>query len=35
MKARLDALIHPPSATGDEETYPAVPLLTDVREAVE
>jgi NitT/TauT family transport system ATP-binding protein len=35
MKARLDALIHPPAAAGDEDSYPAVPLLTDVREAVE
>jgi NitT/TauT family transport system ATP-binding protein len=35
MKARLDALIHPPAEAGDEEPYPAVPLLTDIRETVE
>jgi NitT/TauT family transport system ATP-binding protein len=35
MKARLDALIHPPTTIGDDETYPSVPLLTDVRETVE
>jgi NitT/TauT family transport system ATP-binding protein len=35
IKARLDALIHPPAEDGEEETYPAVPLLTDIREAVE
>ncbi|HVE23632.1 MAG TPA: ABC transporter ATP-binding protein [Acidocella sp.] len=35
-KARLEALIHPPSQHGDdEEAYPSVPLLTDVRDEVE
>ncbi len=36
-KARLEALIHPPSAQhGDEEeAYPSVPLLSDVRDEVE
>lgn len=35
-KARLEALIHPPAKQGDEEeAYPSVPLLTDVRDEVE
>jgi NitT/TauT family transport system ATP-binding protein len=35
-KARLEALIHPPARHGeDEEAYPSVPLLTDVRDEVE
>jgi NitT/TauT family transport system ATP-binding protein len=35
-KARLEALIHPPAKPGDEEeSYPSVPLLTDVRDEVE
>ena len=35
-KARLEALIHPPAKSGDEEeAYPSVPLLTDVRDEVE
>jgi NitT/TauT family transport system ATP-binding protein len=35
-KARLEALIHPPAKPGeDEEAYPSVPLLTDVRDEVE
>ncbi len=36
MKSRLEALIHPPAAATDEEdAYPQVPLLTDVRDEVE
>jgi NitT/TauT family transport system ATP-binding protein len=35
MKARLEALIHPPAADTEEESYPAVPLFTDVRDSVE
>jgi NitT/TauT family transport system ATP-binding protein len=35
MKARLEALIHPPADDGEEEAYPQVPLLTDVRDEVE
>ena len=35
-RERLEALIHPPSMPGDEEdTYPSVPLLSDVRDDVE
>ncbi len=34
MKARLEALIHPPGAA-DDEPYPEVPLLTDVLDSVE
>jgi NitT/TauT family transport system ATP-binding protein len=35
-KARLEALIHPPVKPGEEEdAYPSVPLLTDVRDEVE
>jgi len=35
-KARLEALIHPPAKPGEEEeTYPAVPLLTDARDEVD
>jgi NitT/TauT family transport system ATP-binding protein len=34
-KARLEALIHPPREEVEEEIYPAVPLLTDVRDSVE
>jgi NitT/TauT family transport system ATP-binding protein len=35
-KARLEALIHPPQGDADEEeAYPSVPLLTDVRDSVE
>jgi NitT/TauT family transport system ATP-binding protein len=35
-KARLEQLIHPPAKLGDEEDmYPSVPLLTDVRDEVE
>ncbi len=35
VKARLEALIHPPAAEDEEEAYPAVPLLTDVQDSVE
>lgn len=35
MKARLEALIHPPSNAQDEDAYPQVPLLTDVHDSVE
>jgi NitT/TauT family transport system ATP-binding protein len=35
MKARLEALIHPPSEVNEEESYPAVPVLSDVRDSVE
>jgi NitT/TauT family transport system ATP-binding protein len=35
MKARLEALIHPPTETQDEDSYPQVPLLTDVHDSVE
>jgi NitT/TauT family transport system ATP-binding protein len=35
MKARLEALIHPPNDNQDEDTYPQVPLLTDVQDSVE
>lgn len=35
MKARLEALIHPPSHAPDEDAYPQVPLLTDVHDSVE
>ena len=35
MKARLEALIHPPRDDSDEDSYPAVPVLTDVRDSVE
>jgi NitT/TauT family transport system ATP-binding protein len=36
IKARLDELIHPPALEGDEEeNYPAVPALSDVRDTVE
>ena len=35
IKARLEALIHPPAHESDEEPYPTVPLLTDVRDSVE
>ncbi len=35
-KARLEALIHPPVGLGEEdEVYPSVPLLTDIRDEVE
>ena len=34
-KARLEALIHPPKEDDEEEVYPSVPLLTDVRDSVE
>ena len=35
-KARLDELIHGPTETGgEEEIYPSVPLLTDIRDEVE
>jgi NitT/TauT family transport system ATP-binding protein len=35
-KARLEALIHPPTKPGEEEeVYPSVPLLTDVQDDVE
>ncbi len=34
-KARLEALIHPPTEDTEEESYPSVPLLTDVRDSVE
>jgi NitT/TauT family transport system ATP-binding protein len=34
-KARLEALIHPPAEETDEEAYPSVPLLADVRDSVE
>jgi len=34
-KARLEALIHPPTEDTEEEAYPSVPLLTDVRDSVE
>jgi NitT/TauT family transport system ATP-binding protein len=34
-KARLEALIHPPTENVEEEAYPSVPLLTDVRDSVE
>jgi len=36
MKARLEALIHPPTETaGDGDSYPAVPAMSDVRDSVE
>ena len=36
VKQRLEALIHPPAPDADEEDlYPSVPLLTDVRDSVE
>jgi len=35
MKARLEALIHPPTDNPDEDAYPQVPLLTDVQDSVE
>ena len=35
IKQRLEMLIHPPTAETDEEPYPIVPLLTDVRDSVE
>jgi NitT/TauT family transport system ATP-binding protein len=35
MKARLEALIHPPQESPEEENYPAVPALSDVRDSVE
>ena len=35
VKARLEALIHPPGAAAEEEAYPAVPALSDVRDSVE
>lgn len=35
MKARLEALIHPPRNAPDEDAYPQVPLLTDVHDSVE
>jgi NitT/TauT family transport system ATP-binding protein len=35
MKARLEALIHPPGEPVDEDAYPQVPLLTDVKDSVE
>jgi NitT/TauT family transport system ATP-binding protein len=36
IKHRLESLIHPPAQeTDDEDVYPAVPLLTDVRDSVE
>jgi NitT/TauT family transport system ATP-binding protein len=35
MKARLEALIHPPTDNQDEDAYPQVPLLTDVQDSVE
>jgi NitT/TauT family transport system ATP-binding protein len=34
-KARLEALIHPPRADGEDEPYPAIPLLTGVEDSVE
>jgi NitT/TauT family transport system ATP-binding protein len=35
-KARLEELIHPPAKPGaEEDPYPSVPLLTDVRDEVE
>jgi NitT/TauT family transport system ATP-binding protein len=34
-KERLEALIHPPADETDEDTYPSVPLLTDVSDSVE
>jgi NitT/TauT family transport system ATP-binding protein len=35
VKARLEALIHPPLADSEEEPEPIVPLLTDVNDSVE
>jgi NitT/TauT family transport system ATP-binding protein len=35
MKARLEALIHPPLEAAEEDSYPAVPVLSDVRDSVE
>jgi NitT/TauT family transport system ATP-binding protein len=36
IKARLEALIHPPLKPGqEEEAYPSVPLLSDVTDSVE
>jgi NitT/TauT family transport system ATP-binding protein len=34
-KARLERLIHPPRAAGEEEPYPVFPLLADVADSVE
>jgi NitT/TauT family transport system ATP-binding protein len=34
-KARLEELIHPPTAEAEGEAYASVPLLTDVRDSVE
>lgn len=34
-KTRLEALIHPPAKEGEEEAYPSVPLLSDIRDEVE
>jgi NitT/TauT family transport system ATP-binding protein len=34
-KARLEALIHGPRTGAEDEPYPSVPLLTDVRDQVE
>jgi len=35
IKARLEELIHPPQDGPEEETYPAVPALSDIRDTVE
>src|ERR1700733_9017336 len=35
IKHRLEMLIHPPAQESDDEVYPMVPLLTDVRDSVE
>jgi NitT/TauT family transport system ATP-binding protein len=35
MKSHLESLIHPPAAATEDDAYPQVPLLTDVRDNVE
>jgi NitT/TauT family transport system ATP-binding protein len=35
IKQRLEMLIHPPAEESDDEVYPMVPLLTDVRDSIE
>ena len=35
MKARLEHLIHPPRDVTEEDDYPVVPILSDVRDSVE
>jgi NitT/TauT family transport system ATP-binding protein len=35
IKQRLEMLIHPPAEESDDEVYPMVPLLTDIRDSVE